>query len=75
MNRIEIFSAGCPLCIETIERIKPEVCESCEVTVHDLHNPEVINRAKEYEIKRAPAAVVNGELSPCCKCSDIKIVV
>lgn len=75
MNKIEIFSAGCPLCIETIERIKSEVCESCEVTVHDLTQPEVINRASQYGIKRVPAAVVNEELSPCCKCSDIKIVV
>jgi len=75
MNKIKIFSAGCPLCIETIERIKFEICESCEVTVHDLHNPELMNLAKEYGIKRAPAVVVNGELSSCCKCSDVKVVV
>ena len=73
MNKIEIFSAGCPLCEEAIERVKDEICEACEVTVQDLHDPKIAKRAREYGVKRAPAIVVNGTLSPCCKGKDIKI--
>lgn len=74
MNKIEIFGAGCPFCKEAIEHINKEVCESCEVIVHDLHDPSIAEQAKKYGVKRAPAFVVNGILSPCCKsCQDINI--
>ena len=62
MNKIEIFSAGCPLCEEAIEYIKGKVCESCEVTVQDLYDPLIAKRARKYGVKRAPAVVVNGTL-------------
>lgn len=76
MNKIEIFIAGCPLCKETIERIQQQVCESCEVIVHDLHDPLIAEHAQKFGVKRAPAVVVNGTLSPCCKsCQNIDIAV
>jgi len=75
MNKIEIFSAGCLFCKETIERVKREACKSCEVVVQDLHEPKTTIHAQKYGIKRAPAVVVNGTLSPCCKCQDIEIAV
>lgn len=73
MNKIEIFSAGCPLCKETVEHIKKKICESCEVIVYDLHDPSIAERTKRYDVKRVPSVVINGQLSPCCKCEGIKI--
>jgi glutaredoxin len=63
---IEIFSAGCPACDETVTLVKQVACPSCEVTVLDMHNPEVARRAKSLDIRTLPAVVINGTLAACC---------
>jgi glutaredoxin len=63
---IEIFSAGCPTCQEAVELVKRVACPSCEVTVLDMHNPEVTRRAKSLGIRSVPAVVINGKLADCC---------
>jgi hypothetical protein len=40
---IEIFSAGCPVCEDTIQLINQLACPSCKVTVLDMQNPDAIN--------------------------------
>ena len=63
---IEIFSAGCPACEETVTLINRIACPSCDVTVLDMHNPEVARRAKDLGIRSVPAVVINGTLADCC---------
>ena len=63
---IEIFSAGCPVCEETVELIKRIACPSCDVTVLDMRNPEVARRAKSLGIRSVPAVVIDGTLAECC---------
>jgi glutaredoxin 3 len=63
---IEIFSAGCPACEETVELVNRVACPSCEVTVLDMQNPDVASRAKSLGIRSVPAVVINGELADCC---------
>ena len=63
---IEIFSAGCPACEETIILVNRIACPSCDVTVLDMHNPEVARRAKSLGIRSVPAVVINGTLADCC---------
>lgn len=63
---IEIFSAGCPACEETVALVKRAVCPSCDVTVLDMHTPEVARRAKSLGIRSLPAVVINGALADCC---------
>jgi glutaredoxin len=63
---IEIFSAGCPACDETVTLVKQLACPSCEVTVLDMHTPEVARRAKSLGIHTLPAVVINGTLAACC---------
>ena len=63
---IEIFSAGCPACDETVTLVKQLACPSCEVTVLDMHTPEVARRAKSLGIHTLPAVVINGSLADCC---------
>jgi glutaredoxin len=63
---IEIFSAGCPACDETVTLINRIACPSCDVTVLDMHNPEVARRAKSLGIRSVPAVVINGMLADCC---------
>ena len=63
---VEIFSAGCPVCEETVEIVKRAACSSCEVTVLDMRDPEVARRAKSLDIRSVPAVVIDGTLAECC---------
>jgi glutaredoxin 3 len=65
-RRVEIFSAGCPACHDTIELVKRISCPSCEVTVLDMNDAVVANRAKSLGIYYVPAVVVNGAVASCC---------
>jgi hypothetical protein len=38
---VEIFSAGCATCTETIEMVQRAACPSCDVTVLDMHDPAI----------------------------------
>ena len=65
-RQIEIFSAGCPACEETIKLVNDVACPSCEITVLDMRRPEVAAKAKGYGIRSVPAVVINGRLASCC---------
>jgi glutaredoxin len=65
-HKIEIFSAGCAMCNETIASVKEAAGPGHEVQVHDMHQQEVARRAKEHGIRSLPAVVVNGKLAGCC---------
>ncbi len=62
MRIVEIFSAGCPVCAETIELVNRIACPSCKVSVSDMHDPERAERATSLGIKQVPAVVVDGKL-------------
>lgn len=65
-RQIEIFSAGCPVCEETIALVNEIACPSCNVTVLDLNDPEVAARAKSLGVRSVPAVVIDGKLAECC---------
>lgn len=65
-RKIEIFSAGCPACEETIQLVNSIACPSCEVTVLDMRDTSVARRAKALSIRSVPAVVINGQLAGCC---------
>jgi glutaredoxin 3 len=65
-RKIEIFSAGCPACDETVEMVKTIACPSCEIEVLDMHEADVAAKAKEYGIRNVPAVVIDGKLADCC---------
>ncbi|MBI1927506.1 thioredoxin family protein [Candidatus Poribacteria bacterium] len=62
---MEVFSAGCPVCEETIERINRVACPSCEVGVLDMKDLNVASRAKGLGIRSVPAVVIDGKLADC----------
>lgn len=66
IRRIEVYSAGCSCCEQTIAEIKKAACPSCEVTVHDMKEAEVAERAKRLGIRSVPAVVIDGNLADCC---------
>lgn len=65
-RKIEVFSAGCPACEETIDLINRVACPSCEVSVLDMHNADVARRARNLGIRSVPAVVIDGQLAGCC---------
>ena len=60
-KKVEVFSAGCSACKETIETVK-RLAGSHEVVVHDMNKSEVASKAKEYGIRTVPAVVIDGKL-------------
>ncbi len=65
-RKIEVFSAGCAVCDDTVALINRIACPSCEVLVLDMHKPEVLQQAKRYGIRSVPSVVVDGKLADCC---------
>jgi glutaredoxin len=65
-RKIEVFSAGCTVCDDTVALINSIACPSCEVEILDMHKPDVAKQAKRYGIRSVPAVVVDGKLADCC---------
>lgn len=68
---VEVFTAGCPLCDETVKLVQELACSNCEVKVWDLREEKATEESREkvsqYSIHRVPAVVVNGKLAECCQ--------
>ena len=65
-RKIEVFSAGCPACEETIALVNRIACPSCEVEVLDMRQPASAAKAKTYGIRSVPAVVIDGKLADRC---------
>ncbi len=65
-RRIEIFSAGCPVCEDLVARVNELACPSCNVTELDMKDSGAAARAKELGIRSVPAVAIDGKLADCC---------
>lgn len=65
-RKIEVFSAGCAVCEDTVALINRIACPSCEVEILDMQRPEVARKANAYGIRSVPAVVIDGKLADCC---------
>ncbi len=63
---IEVFSAGCAVCDDAVARVKALACPSCAITVLDMKDPVVAQRAKDLGVRSVPAVAINGVLADCC---------
>lgn len=66
-RKVEIFSAGCPICQDTIDLVNSLSCPSCEIIIHDMHEESVQRQAKKLGVKSIPAVAINGVLAECCR--------
>ncbi len=64
-KKVEIFSAGCSVCKETIEMVK-RLAGSHEVLIHDMSKSEIASKAKQYGVRSVPAVVIDSKLASCC---------
>lgn len=65
-RKIEIFSAGCATCKETIDLVKRIAGSSHDIVIHDMHESEVASKAKQQGVRSVPAVVIDGKLAGCC---------
>lgn len=65
-RKIEIFSAGCPACEQTIAQIRDRACPSCEIIVLDMNDGSIAARAKDLGIQSVPAVMIDNKLADCC---------
>ncbi len=63
---IEIYSAGCAVCEQTVARVRDLACDSCQVEVRDMRDAAVAARAGSLGIRSVPAVVIDGKLADCC---------
>ena len=61
-RQVEIFTANCPLCDETVKLVNELACSSCQVSVYDLSEPADLAKAEQYGINGVPAIAINGRL-------------
>ncbi len=64
-KKVEIFSAGCSACKETIETVK-RLAGSHELVIHDMNKSDIASKAKHYGVRSVPAVVIDGKLASCC---------
>lgn len=69
-TKVEVFTAGCPVCDDTVKLVNELACPNCEVTVYDLskacETKECLEKAKRYGITAVPTVVVNEKIASCC---------
>ena len=65
-RKVEIFSAGCGCCEDTIKLVKSIACPSCDITIVDMKRDEIAQRAKQLGVRSVPAVVIHGKLADCC---------
>ena len=65
-RKIEIFSAGCAVCDETISRIRTLAYPSCEIVVFDMKEAAIAKRARDLGVRSVPAVAIDGKLADCC---------
>jgi glutaredoxin 3 len=73
-RKVEIFSAGCSACQQAIDLVNSIACSSCDVTVLDMKDTAVADRAKALGVRSLPAIVIDGTLAGCCNSQGINEV-
>lgn len=66
-RKVEVFTAGCPVCTDLVDLVKATACPDCEVTIHNLNQGQGVDEARRYGITAVPAVVVEGKLLDCCR--------
>jgi predicted thioredoxin/glutaredoxin len=65
-RKIEIFTAGCTTCTETVELVKRIAGTTHDVEILDMHRADIAARAKRHGIRSLPSVLIDGKLAGCC---------
>jgi hypothetical protein len=70
-RKVEVFTAGCPVCTDLVDLVKATACPDCEVTIYHLNQGQGVEEAKRYGVTAVPSVVVEGRLLECCRRAPI----
>jgi DNA-binding transcriptional MerR regulator len=71
-RKVDIFTAGCPVCDPVVELVKRIACGSCEVAVHNVKDdPKAAERARSANVQRLPMVLVDGKPADCCQAGAV----
>jgi glutaredoxin 3 len=70
-RKIEVFTAGCPVCTEAVELVEFLAGGEHDIEVRDTRDPAVAAAAGGYGIRRLPAVVIDGRLADYCAGCDL----
>jgi MerR family mercuric resistance operon transcriptional regulator len=70
-RKIEVFTAGCPVCTDLVDLVKATACPDCEVTIYNLNQGQGAEEARRYGVTAVPAVAVEGRLLDCCRRAQI----
>jgi glutaredoxin len=62
--KIEVFSAGCPLCLRVIEQVERAAHDGDEVVIHNMFEEESEFLADLYGVRQLPAVFVERRQIP-----------
>ncbi len=66
-RKVEVFTAGCPLCDPVVTLVQQVACDNCQVTVYNLKDdPQAAERARAAGVERVPMVLVDGKPADCC---------
>lgn len=69
-RKVEVFTAGCPLCDPAVKLVKEVACEGCEVTVYNIKDDaQAAERAQALGVRRVPMVLIDGKPAECCTSS------
>jgi len=63
-RKVEIFTAGCPLCQKTVHLIEQVGSGLCDIIVSDVREEAVAERARDLGLRYFPSVMVDGKLVP-----------
>lgn len=72
-RKVEIFSAGCPACEETIKLVNDNTCSSCDVEILNVNDKSNHQRISDLGVKSIPAIAIDGKLAECCSSRGLDI--
>jgi hypothetical protein len=66
-RKVEVFTAGCPVCQGVVDMVQALACPNCDITYYNTSNNEGLDLVQAYGITAVPAVAVNGTLLECCR--------
>jgi glutaredoxin 3 len=72
--KIEVFSAGCPLCLQAIEMVRREAGSSSEIIIRNMTDARDFGRATALGVRSVPAIAIDGKLMSSGGGVDVQIL-
>lgn len=66
-RKVEVFTAGCPLCQGVVDMVQELSCPNCDITYYNISKNEGLDLVKAYKVSAVPSVAVNGALLDCCR--------